>query len=244
MRGQHFEREKGARRQASVDVLIVAPACSDISAIFEALSESGYEVHRVHDPQGVARTIVGGRPDVVVVDLRHDDPLAERILTWMSANAKVSALVITEVHEVDARLRALDLGADDHLMAPFETREAVARVERLLAQLRDQRPRCIDAGDLTVDISQRSAVRNGMHVPLTPREVGLLCVLIERSGRPVSKRELLVAVWGDEARSENVVEANVSSLRRKLHALGPAVIHTLHRSGYVFRPVPLSASQR
>ena len=52
---------------------------------------------------------------------------------------------------------------------------------------------------------------------------------------------LLTAVWGTEARSQNVVEANVSSLRRKLHALGPPVIHTLHRAGYIFRPVRSSA---
>ena len=71
----------------------------------------------------------------------------------------------------------------------------------------------------------------------TPREVGLLLALIEQSEHPVTKRELLVAVWGEEVRSQNVVEANVSSLRRKLHALGPPVIHTLHGAGYVFRPV-------
>ena len=62
--------------------------------------------------------------------------------------------------------------------------------------------------------------------------------------QPVTKQKLLVAVWGAEARSQNIVEANVSSLRRKLHALGPPVIHTLHRAGYVFRPVPSPSESR
>jgi DNA-binding response OmpR family regulator len=78
-------------------------------------------------------------------------------------------------------------------------------------------------------------------VTLTPREVGLLVTLVEQPEQPVTKQQLLVAVWGAEVRSLNVVEANVSSLRRKLHALGPPVIHTLHRAGYVFRHVPSSA---
>jgi DNA-binding winged helix-turn-helix (wHTH) protein len=58
----------------------------------------------------------------------------------------------------------------------------------------------------------------------------------------VSKQDLLCTVWRGEDRSENVVEANVSSLRRKLHGLGPPVIHTVHRTGYVFRPVALTGS--
>jgi DNA-binding response OmpR family regulator len=218
-------------------VVIVAPYRSDVSEFVDALARSAYGVRLVHDPQAVARAVIGGRPDVVVVDLRHGDPLAARILNWMSANGKSRALVITEAHEVDARLSALDLGAADHLAAPFEIREAVARVERLIAQQRKPRPSCIVAGDLTLDLAQRSAVRNGRHVALTPREVSLLLALVDRSEHPVTKRELLVAVWGEEARSQNVVEANVSSLRRKLHALGPPVIHTLHGAGYVFRPV-------
>jgi len=104
-----------------------------------------------------------------------------------------------------------------------------------------ERPLRLVAGDLTVDLAQRSAVRNGKRVALTPREVSLLVTLIERSEQPVTKQELLTAVWGAQARSQNVVEANVSSLRRKLHALGPPVIHTLHRAGYIFRPVPTSS---
>jgi two-component system OmpR family response regulator len=220
--------------------VIVAPDRSDVGEFARALSESTYTVQLVHDPQRVAQAVIGGRPDVVVVDLRYGDPLAERVLGWIAGKGKSGALVITEAGEVDARIWALDLGASDHLAAPFEIREALARVEHLIAQQRVRRPLRLVAGDLTVDLAQRSAVRNGKQVALTPREVGLLVTLIEQSEQPVTKQELLVAVWGAEVRSQNVVEANVSSLRRKLHALGPPLIHTLHRAGYVFRAAPSS----
>lgn len=231
------ERHRRGQRRGAVDVVIVAPDRGDVGEVAHALAKSAYDVQLVHDPQRVAHAVVGGRPDVVVVDLRDGDPLAERILGWVAGNGKSRALVITQAHEVDARIWALDVGASDYLAAPFELREAVARVEHLIAQQRVERPLRLVAGDLTVDLAQRSAVRNGMHVALTPREVGLLVTLVEHSEQPVTKQELLVAVWGAEARSQNVVEANVSSLRRKLHAFGPPVIHTLHRAGYVFRPV-------
>ena len=238
VRDRSSERYQRAHRRGVVDVVIVAPERSDVGEFAQALSESTYDVQLVHDPQRVAHAVVGGRPDVVVVDLRNADPLAERILSWIADNGKSRALVITEAHEVDARIWALDLGVADHLAAPFEIREAIARVEHLIAQQRVKRPLQLVAGDLTVDLAQRSAVRNGKHASLTPREVGLLVRLIEQSELPVTKQELLAAVWGAEVRSLNVVEANVSSLRRKLHALGPPVIHTLHRAGYVFRPIP------
>jgi len=241
MKDRSSEQYRSAERRGAVDVVIVAPNRGDVAEVAHALSESEYEVQLVHDPQRVAQAVVGGRPDVVVVDLRDRDPIAERILGWVAGNRKSRALVITAAQEVDARIWALNLGVSDYLAAPFEIREALARVEHLIAQQRVDRPRRLVAGDLTVDLAQRSAVRNGIHVALTPREVGLLVTLIEKSERPVTKDELLVAVWGSEARSQNVVEANVSSLRRKLHALGPPVIHTLHRAGYVFRPVRSSA---
>jgi two-component system OmpR family response regulator len=232
---------EASRRQGTIDVVVVAPARPDVDAFLDALSEAALVAQRTHDPEQVARAIVGGRPDVVVVDLRRGDHLGNRILDWVTADARSCALVITDAHDVDARIRALDLGAADYLTAPFATREAVARVERLIAQQRVQRPVRITAGDLTLNLSERSASRSGKHVTLTPREVAVLRVLIERSEQPVSKQDLLVAVWAEEVRGENVVEANVSSLRRKLHALGPPVIHTLHRAGYVFRSVPKSS---
>jgi len=241
MKDRHAEQYRRGQRQGSIDVVIVAPDRGDVGEVAHALSESAYEVQLVHDPQQVAQAVVGGRPDVVVVDLRDRDPLAVRILGWVAGNGKSRALVITEAHEVDARIWALGLGVSDHLAAPFATREALARVEHLIAQQRMERPLRLVAGDLTVDLAQRSAVRNGKRVALTPREVSLLVTLIERSEQPVTKQELLAAVWGTETRSQNVVEANVSSLRRKLHALGPPVIHTLHRAGYIFRPVPTSS---
>ena len=88
----------------------------------------------------------------------------------VAGNGKSHALVITEAHEVDPRIWALGLGVSDHLAAPFATREAFARVEHLIAQQRMERPLRLVAGDLTVDLAQRSAVRNGKRVALTPRE--------------------------------------------------------------------------
>jgi two-component system OmpR family response regulator len=226
---------RGAPTTPSIDVVIVAREREEVRGLELALRSRGSVVECAHDSDTIAKVVVGGHPDAIVVDLRDDDGLSERLLRWVCRNAPAPALVVTNLDDTAGRLRALELGAADHLVAPFDVREGVARVERLVAQQRAGRRRRIEAGDMTIDAAQRSVIRNGETVSLTPREIDVLRFLVERRGTTVSKAELLEAVWNGETRSENVVEANVSSLRRKLHALGPPVIHTVHRSGYLFR---------
>jgi DNA-binding response OmpR family regulator len=149
--------------------------------------------------------------------------------------------VITDVKQVDARIRALELGAADHIVAPVSVRESVCSVDHLLEQRRKDRSDRFEIGDLTIDPAQRTAVRNGEFLRFTPRELALLLMLVQRRGEAVTKRELLSTIWHGQARSENVVEANVSALRRKLHAVGPPLIHTVHQRGYVFRPASPSS---
>jgi two-component system, OmpR family, response regulator len=230
---QHVRREG----EQSIDVLIVGPDAADTSDLIVALDMRGIRTERAHSPESLARAVVGGRPAAIVVDMRNEDELAHKMLRWLCRNADCNTLIITALTQVDARLVALELGARDHLIAPFEMRECVGRVQHLIGRKAAMSRSGVEAGDLTINAAQRCVLRTGERIPLTPREIDVLMMLVENADRAVSKHDILNAVWKGEPRSENVVEANVSSLRRKLHALGPPVIHTVHRSGYVFRPV-------
>jgi DNA-binding response OmpR family regulator len=229
----------------ALSVLLVGGTAPDTAGLCTACIETGLTALRSSDPEVIAHAVVTRHPEVVVIDLRNDDWLSDRILQWICRDASCSALVITQLSEVETRLRVIEMsGLVDHLIAPFDSREGCARVRTLLARGRRERTARVDAGDLQLEVAQRSVERGGERVALTPREIDVLLALVECEGQPVSKRDLLARVWHGEARSENVVEANVSSLRRKLHALGPPLIHTVHRTGYVFRPVPPSPLQR
>jgi DNA-binding response OmpR family regulator len=227
----------GPRAAASPDVVIVSVGFSDVDELASGLRARGIAIERAHEPETVAAAVVGGHPSLSVVDLRSADGMGFRLLTWLCRNASCDSLVITEHRQVEARLRAISIGAVHHVQAPFDAREAIALVEALTERARVTKHGRVEAGDIAVDSAQRCFTRGGETMPLTPRELDVLMLLIERSEQPVAKRTLLGEIWDDDSRSENVVEANVSSLRRKLHALGPPVIHTVHRKGYVFRPV-------
>jgi DNA-binding response OmpR family regulator len=238
-------QDRGSR--GAIDVLVVALSLPDVGELVDALKTTRVAVERAESPDAVAHDVVTGRPDVVIIDLRigdGGDGLPDRILSWVCRNSSASALVITDPDQADTRIRAIELGAADHVVAPLHIGECIARVDHLLAQRRRGRMGRIEIGDMTIEPSQRTAVRNGELITFTPRELALLLVLVQRRGEAVSKRDLLATVWQGEVRSENVVEANVSALRRKLHAVGTPVIHTVHKTGYVFRPTSPSLSAK
>lgn len=159
-------------------------------------------------------------------------------------NVSTSVVVVTDLADATSRVRAIEYGAADHLVSPFEAREGAARVQRLVARHTARRDSRVAAGDLTFDLARQIVLRNGRRIDLTGRELAVLLALARETPRVVSKRELLQQVWGGALRTQNLVEATISSLRRKLERTGPRVIHTNHGHGYSFRPVPPAPAGR
>jgi DNA-binding response OmpR family regulator len=221
----------------AVTVLVVG-ALDRVRFVADALREHSCDVDLLENVKMVADECEHRWPEVVVLDVAlacRDDALDA--LDWLRRGASLPTVVMTQPDDVDARLRALALHADD-TVAPTDPREIVARVAMLARSGRGRRAVAHPLGDLVVTHEDRRVSRRGRDASLTQRELAVLEVLIERPGRVVSKGELLDRVW-KRPRSANAVEAQISALRRKLHELGPPVIHTAHGAGYVFRPAVL-----
>lgn len=182
------------------------------------------------DPRGLPPVI-----DCAVVDLSDRDRSAQRAFVWL-CRRNTAVIAITAAWDSATRIEAVRLGAADHAVSPFDTAEVVVRVDAQLAQRRSLRSDKFVDDDLVVRLDDRRVIRAGEDVSLTPREFDVLVVLMRAHGRAVSKLELLQEVWGDTDRNVNAVEAHVSALRRKLECDGAPLIHTVHRSGYAFRP--------
>jgi DNA-binding response OmpR family regulator len=224
----------GNRALAGTRVLVLGDDTRMDDAV-AALRHEGADVV-VAKPVAVADTCATALPDAAIVEVT--EPIrreALEALEWLRRQAVVPVLAVTEHSDVDARLRALRVGADD-AVAPVAPREVVARCALLLFLRTRNAPAVRSLGDLVIDAAGRRVKRRGKVVNLTQRELQVLRTLTEAPGRVVSKEELLHRVWGDQQRSLNAVEAQISALRRKLHEIGPPIIHTAHGEGYVFRP--------
>lgn len=142
----------------------------------------------------------------------------------------VPVIMLTARDLLSDRIAALDAGADDYLIKPFEAEELAARLRAVCRRTAGSGTAALQFGDVRVDLKAKSAQLAGTRIDLTAREWTLLEALALRSGRIVSKSDLDALVIGNDSEvCSNVLEVHVSSLRRKL---GRQLIETVRGLGY------------
>jgi two-component system, OmpR family, response regulator VanR len=143
----------------------------------------------------------------------------------------IKILMLTAARSLDDMVDGLSLGADDYLPKPFRFAELVARVNALARRNGQARTPVLTAGDVELDPARHTATRAGHDLGLTPKEFGVLEVLLGAQGAVVSPEELLERVWDENADPfTNTVRMVVMTLRRKLGE--PAILHTVQGAGY------------
>jgi DNA-binding response OmpR family regulator len=182
-------------------------------------------------PAGLARA-TDNDYDVIVLDrdlpgLHGDEICAE--LVDLGCRSRV--LMLTAASTMDDLVDGLGRGADDYLPKPFDFPVLIARIGALYRRAQPAIPPVLRHADLELDTAQRRACRAGRPVDLTPKEFGVLEVLLASGGRIVSAEELLDRVW-DEAVDPftNAVKITISRLRTKIG--DPPMIETVPRAGY------------
>jgi DNA-binding response OmpR family regulator len=186
------------------------------------------------------------RPHIGVLDMDHDD--SQRLLQRMGASNTLTGSVtpvlgLTRRGDLPTKLQAFDLGVDDILTVPFSPEELLARciviARRALGTDRPIVPK-IRIGEIEIDIVNRQ-VRTGTSViHLSGIEQSLLYLLASRSGRVLTRDEILDAIWGTDFVAEsNIVDRHIRSLRIKLQNdyRHPRFIATVPGRGYRFIPI-------
>lgn len=202
------------------------------------LESEGHRVRVVGDGAAAVSAFRDEMPDLTVLDLNLPIKDGEQVLAEVrEMDANLPVLILTARQEVDARVRCLDLGADDLMTKPFSLHELKARCRALLRRKRETRL-LLRADDLELDRLDHTARRAGRSILLTNKEFALLEHLMLNRGQCVSRVELLDAVWNMEpAQTTNIVDVYVNYLRRKLQDPPPGrLIRTVRGQGYI---VPL-----
>lgn len=218
-------------------VLVVEDEAPIRSAVEVALRSEGYEVHSEADATSIEKVSEEFRPDLAVLDVRlpigPDGFAAAKRLRLASS---LPIIFLTAADTLEDRLSGFKAGADDYLVKPFEMAELLARSQALLRRSGRLTSAVWEIGDLIVDDTDRTAIRAGNPLNLTPTEYQLLRVLVQHPGQLLSKSQLLAKTWGFDAYDTNLVEVHISALRRKLEAHGSRLIHTVRATGgYIFR---------
>jgi two-component system KDP operon response regulator KdpE len=223
-------------------VLVVDDDRALLRAMRINLAARGYTVDLAPDGATALQAAAATRPDLVIVDLGLPDMDGVDVIEGIRGWLPVPVIVLSARHLEQAKVRALDAGADDYVTKPFGMDELLARVR---AALRRAAPPAattspvVTTAAFTVDLSARKVTRDGADVRLTPTEWHLLEALIRNPGRLVSQRQLLKEIWGPKYESEtNYLRVYMAQLRAKLE---PTPSHPRHLitepgMGYRFEP--------
>lgn len=203
--------------------------------VTRVLSENGYDASGAATALDGLQQIVGGSPDVVVLDMGLPDLDGAELLKMIRAITDVPVVVATARSDDRDVIRTLDAGADDYLVKPFSVEQLEARLRAVLRRSSaDGGSVPLVIGDLEIDAGARIAMLKGDQLKLSPKEFDLLVYLAERVGVVVSRRQLMAEVWRQPyGGSEKSVDVHISWLRRKLGetAAQARYIETVHGVG-------------
>lgn len=176
-----------------------------------------------------------GTYDAIVLDLMLPGLSGRDVLVSLRERGIwTPVLVLTARHGDEVQVSLFDRGADDFLPKPFSFDVLLARLRALVRRGAPERPVVLSSGDLRLEPARRRVTRGGVEIALTPREYGVLELLLRRGGDVVTKREILDNVWDSAFDGDpNVVEVYISYLRRKVDApFGRSSILTVRGMGY------------
>jgi two-component system response regulator VicR len=232
-------------------VLLVEDEEALVKGLSLSLKQAGYRVNAASDgPTGLSMAREQA-PDLVILDVMLPGMDGFEVCRQIRQQSSVPIIMLTaRTDDVDV-IVGLELGADDYVVKPFNTRELIARMRAILrrvAREKEDRRDTIRAGDLEISIPRRLVTLAGKPVPLTPKEFDILAHLASHPEQVFSREQILQAVWGyDFYGGQRAVDVHVRRIREKIEPdqSRPAYLHTSWGKGYYFcyRPATQDGTQ-
>jgi two-component system KDP operon response regulator KdpE len=220
-------------------ILVVDDEPNILSTLAPLLRARGYEVLTAMSGKAAVETAERERPDLIVLDLGLPDMDGGDVCRMVRETANMPIVVLSARGAEGDKVRALDFGADDYVTKPFGAEELLARIRAALRRSDPSQPSSepITRGGLVIDRERFRVVRDGEEVRLTPKEFELLTFLAQHSGRVLTHRTILKAIWGPGAVDQpEHLRVLIGALRKKIerNPASPRYILTEPWVGYRF----------
>jgi len=221
-------------------ILLVDDERSILDLLEMILKREQFQVATASDGKSAMALFDSFNPDLVLLDLMLPDTNGHDLCREMSNKRRVPIIMLTAKNDIIDKVLGLELGADDYITKPFDTRELVARIKAVLRRLEKSESadrKILRHLDLEVDLENRTVTKDGKPIELTLKEYELLEVFIKNPRKVFSREELLRQAWGyDFMGDTRAVDICVTRLRKKIEddSSHPKHILTVYGFGYRF----------
>ncbi len=223
-------------------ILVVDDEKLLVKGLKRSLEQEGYLVLVSYDGEECLKILEREEVDLILLDLMLPGIDGLELCRLIRKGRDIPIIMLTARGEDVDKIVGLELGADDYITKPFNTRELIARIRAVLRRYSatpgDNRSKVIQVGQLRIDSSRRKVFRGDEKVDLTAREFDLLYLLATHPGRVFNRENLLESVWGSQYYADlRTVDVHIRRLRGKLEAEpgDPEYILTKWGVGYYFR---------
>lgn len=224
-------------------ILVVDDEPQLIRVLRTGLKSRGYDVRGASDGESGLESFNEWHPDLVITDLAMPNVDGLEFCRRLRAISQVPIIVLSAKGEEKTKVEALDIGADDFVTKPFGIDELLARVRASLRRanappISETTQVTLDVGDFHVNLESREVKVRDKDIHLTPKEFDLLIYLIKHSGKVLTHRTLLAAIWGSNYVEQNeYLRVFIGNLRKKIELdATPRYIVTEPWIGYRFDP--------
>lgn len=218
-------------------VLVVDDEPPILRFLRASLQSQGYIVSTAANARAALDMVRGHSVDLVVLDLGLPDMDGLDVVSQIRDGGETLPIIILSSRDNEnAKVKALDLGADDYVTKPFSIDELLARIraaERHRLQREGEKP-VFRAGDLSIDLVRRIVTVRGNEVKLSPREFDVLRLMAAHAGKVLTHRFILREIWGADA-DVQYLRVYIRALRQKIEADLERPTHILTETGVGYR---------
>lgn len=224
-------------------VLLVEDEQGLADALEYQLSREGYEVGRADDGTVALELFQASGADLVLLDLMLPGMSGEDVCKEIRRSSRVPIIMLTARDTDIDKIVGLELGADDYVTKPFNTRELIARIKAVLRRAADSRSgsdsAVLEAGGVRLDPDRFEVTVDGAPVHLPRKEFELLELLMDNTGRVLTRDTLIDRIWGSDYFGDTrTLDVHIKRLRAKVEKEPhePKHLITIRGLGYKFLP--------
>ncbi|MCI9619357.1 MAG: response regulator transcription factor [Dorea sp.] len=208
------------------------------------LTKECFDTMMVYDGEKALIAQETYQPNLILLDLMLPGIDGYQVCREIRAKSAVPIIMLSAKGEVFDKVLGLELGADDYIMKPFDSKELVARVKAVLRRYqaipkaetaREDKGKCVEYPGISINLTNYSVLVDGLRVDMPPKELELLYFLASSPNQVFTREQLLDQIWGYEYIGDTrTVDVHIKRLREKIKDHGSWGISTVWGIGYKF----------